>query len=450
MCRKRITLAICLVALAFGCEKKEPEKKAPVVTVTPTFATPAGMVAIQEGVPLFISKKPVSIGQYLRYLEDTGQPAPDRLRNVKPDSPGASLPVMGLTRKQAERYATWSLARLPTRQEWSRAASVIGVRPYPWPTDEQDCVAVGEIYTFRDWPDGSPGEAAARRAKGRLLDDILSDHKERIARLRERLQEALNNRQASAAQQWQQLKPALFALLDKEKKAAELSARNEAEANVLEILGRLAAAKAELAVKLKTGNLTEEQAKAEIEAYNKMLATHRTEAARARRSAEERSKQLQDQVVAVTRQLERQLAALASPAGLQGARDALNQSEGEPQDIADAARIEGLLEAAAAQLAQAPPVPRNLPDAGQVAARSAELDKQMKQHSGEDEAAARIADLKQKIKDLDEAIGQSFLQEKLFLQDLDELIPIRARMKAIEAHARALSRMLGRPQGGAE
>lgn len=65
----------------------------------------------------FIDYHEVTIGQYMRYLQETRQLIPDKWLNKSPQ-----LPVTHATYEDADRYCAWAGKRLPNELEWEKAA----------------------------------------------------------------------------------------------------------------------------------------------------------------------------------------------------------------------------------------------------------------------------------------------------------------------------------------
>jgi len=440
MYRKAMAISICCAALVLGCEKKEAGKEAPPVVTRIPLKAPAGMVQLRQGASVFIDQKPLAVGEYTAYLEATGQPVPEKWQGIEPGTLTATAPVLGLTRQQADWCAAYVMKRVPTRQEWQQAAMVVGSRPYPWPEDAAEDVAGGEIFLIRDWVRGSDGEKTARDLKADLPQTILAQYRAEVEHLAGQLGEVVEGSAARQQELWKGLKPAFFALLEKKRSAAELRARQDALSDVLDILRQMARDKAQVAVELKTGDLTKEQADAEVQSYEQGLADVRAKVQEVRQNLQERTRTLQDEIVAVTQRFET-TAGGKSPA-LAAAEQALARASAPPQTVGEAISLGNALGAALDRMADVGPALAGLPALEEVNEEAGALDAEIKQLSADDRLSREVEDLRKKIAALDETIQREFLQEKLLLGELDELANMRARMKGVEAKLAGLQQAL--------
>jgi hypothetical protein len=88
------------------------------------------------------------------------------------------------------------------------------------------------------------------------------------------------------------------------------------------------------------------------------------------------------------------------------------------------------------------PAFEGVPSLEETDSRTAALDEDIQQLSGEDPAVAEIKDMHQRIAGFSEAMNREFLQEKLLFQELDELVELRARKKAVEAMLNGLKQAM--------
>jgi formylglycine-generating enzyme required for sulfatase activity len=76
---------------------------------------------------------PVTNRQYARFLEATDYPhIPVHWRDSTYDPDKANQPVVNVNWEDANAYAKWMDKRLPTEQEWEKAARGPNGRIYPW------------------------------------------------------------------------------------------------------------------------------------------------------------------------------------------------------------------------------------------------------------------------------------------------------------------------------
>lgn len=82
--------------------------------------------------PYFIDSNEVTCEEYRRFILATGHPAPDSWVNSQYPPEAARQPVTGVTWEDANDYARWAGKRLPTEEEWEKAARGDDGRRYPW------------------------------------------------------------------------------------------------------------------------------------------------------------------------------------------------------------------------------------------------------------------------------------------------------------------------------
>jgi hypothetical protein len=80
----------------------------------------------------FIARTPVTNAQYARFVAETGREAPRHWRGKTPPEEIADHPVVYVTWHDAAAYAEWAGLRLPTQEEWEKAARGYDGRECPW------------------------------------------------------------------------------------------------------------------------------------------------------------------------------------------------------------------------------------------------------------------------------------------------------------------------------
>jgi len=82
----------------------------------------------------YIDRYEVTNAQYKQFLDATGRKAPNYWDDPKYNAP--NQPVVGVTWDDANAYAEWTSARLPTEAEWEKSAKggLVG-KKYPWGDD---------------------------------------------------------------------------------------------------------------------------------------------------------------------------------------------------------------------------------------------------------------------------------------------------------------------------
>jgi gamma-glutamyl hercynylcysteine S-oxide synthase len=109
----------------------------------------------------YIDKYEVTNMQYKRFIDYTGYPAPGNWKGNNFPSGKGFFPVTNVSFKDAQAYAQWAGKRLPTEEEWEKAARYTDGRIYPWGNDWQKSFAnvgammgMGSPKSIGSYPEG--------------------------------------------------------------------------------------------------------------------------------------------------------------------------------------------------------------------------------------------------------------------------------------------------------
>jgi len=103
-----------------------------------SYEFPEHVVNLKE---YYIDKYEVTNQQYKFFVDALKYPAPKHWVHNNFLKGEASYPVVNVSYHDASAYAKWSGKRLPTEQEWEKAARYIDGRNYPWGNDWEHNIA---------------------------------------------------------------------------------------------------------------------------------------------------------------------------------------------------------------------------------------------------------------------------------------------------------------------
>ncbi len=349
--------------------------------------------------------------------------------------PGGEAPVTGLTRKEAENYATWDLKRLPTSQEWTVASRIVGNTPYPWAVQDENLPVAASVYLVQDWLPGSAIEKQAEARKAALVTTLATARAAGFDGARKGLDDLVTAQKTAAQQRWDQFKKPFFSLVDKQKQLAQATAQKNAQQEIAQVLQKAYDAKFRLASLIALG---EGNAQAAAKTYTDDLAQWRTDAQSARQTLEDRTKELQAQVRQQTDAFD-QLGPKAIADRFAEADALLTESAQAPADPKEAAALQSKLVAMTQKLQDAEPLFESLPDADSLNAEAAKVQQQTDAANADKAETDKVAQLKDHLEGLTQKVNQDFLDEKLLLEDLDTLVGLRALRDAVQANLAALT-----------
>ncbi len=436
MLRRSVMVVLCTVLIAVGCERKEPQASEG-GDRPPAASARVQMVRLEKGSSVYMAQRPVTIGQYIEYLTDTGQRTPERWAAVDPGTREAELPVTGLTRDEAGLFVAWAGMRVPTPEEWQKASQVVEGRPYPW--DEDGKPEAGSVVFLIE--DQSPGgAAAAAEARRRFPVLLLGRYRARTDELRTQLRRALAAEEARRQEHWSAVKPALFAVLDAVKEHREAQVRVERMPEAAEALKRVALEKAQLA-RLKTEELPPDEARQVVDRYDRYLAETFDTIEAVGRTLVEGLTANQDRANELTRQFEERGASQLGPLP-EAVRQVLSSSVATPVTAAETVALNDALAAALEALAGLEPGFPGTPGPEELRAQAGRIASDTAALATSAGSEAGIENVLNGMRTIGEAVGQEFAREEPVVSQLRELVELRARREGVEARALALERVL--------
>lgn len=142
-----------------------------------TFQRASGQ-AVEIRTGFFLGLHEVSEREYLAFCDETGHPLPTGLE--RPWAGAEPRPVTHVSYRDAQAYATWAGARLPSQAEWEYAAG--GDRGVPWPWGEEPRYALANLATERDrYARLAPRGASPGGASPAGIQDLVGNASEWVA-----------------------------------------------------------------------------------------------------------------------------------------------------------------------------------------------------------------------------------------------------------------------------
>ncbi len=124
---------------------------------SPRSERPAHTVFLSD---YYISRYPITNQEYREFVQCTGHRIPIHWQRGTFPAGTGKHPISNVSWQDADAFARWRGARLPTEAEWEKAARGTDERPYPWGTrftEGERCNAnnqVGTTTPVDEFPDG--------------------------------------------------------------------------------------------------------------------------------------------------------------------------------------------------------------------------------------------------------------------------------------------------------
>lgn len=130
----------------------------------------------------YIDKTEVSNAAYAEFCKASGRPLPKGFPKNKPDYPVGNVTIL-----DAHAFAKWAAKRLPTDQEWEKAARGEDGRPFPW--GNQNDPARANVGTGKPQPVNAHAEDASPYGALQMVGNVW----ELIEKLSQPSEEAMEN-----------------------------------------------------------------------------------------------------------------------------------------------------------------------------------------------------------------------------------------------------------------
>jgi len=139
-----VAMVLVLVGVYFAVRAMRAPAIAVVTPPSNAISTPTGMMVLvtqgpflfgkdNQSVPLpafYVDKTEVTYAAYARFCAQKGRLMPPGTEGERPEDP-----IVDVTFLDAQEFAKWAGKRLPTMQEWEKAARGTDGRLYPWGND---------------------------------------------------------------------------------------------------------------------------------------------------------------------------------------------------------------------------------------------------------------------------------------------------------------------------
>ncbi len=102
----------------------------------------------------FVARTPVTNSEYARFVAATDREPPQHWKGRAPPEEIADHPVVYVTWRDAVAYAGWAGMRLPSEEQWEKAARGIDGREYPWGEWEENRCNTSEAGILTTTPVG--------------------------------------------------------------------------------------------------------------------------------------------------------------------------------------------------------------------------------------------------------------------------------------------------------
>lgn len=405
---------------------------------------PPGMALI-EGVgdePIFIRREPVTVQEYIDFLEATGRSVPERYSGSGVDT---DRPVTGLTLRRARQLAKWMLGQLPSAREWQAAPNSVVSGTYPWRLEQgEDNPRPGaKVYIVKHYRPGGEGEEQARQRKKKMLSNLVASRRDEVEKLRQEVSSELQEVESNWQDIWKQYKTAFFNYLELQAKQARRQAEKTRKQTVATFLNQVRERKIQNLISLQQSDASAQEMQQAVEKYRNFLSQQVQQVKDKRNSLEDQMSGMSDRVLQMKQKVESAGSSMLKPM-LTSIRGELEDVPTEFDDIEAAMDARDTLQE----------IRKNLEDArGRVStmeSRLSELQSQIETLKQETEGEAAdiekldrsIQEEKDKLSGLSDTLERSFENEQKLFDALQKLSSVSIKKKVQEAQIEELQSAL--------